>query len=357
MHKKQQIGSLTLLLVIAVSILSGICTSVTTTALVPFFWGRSLTNQILIIILFSLSWAAVIFMLISRFFLPRLLSSSIKYRANWLVIFLGSIFLFLKPISTSIISQSRVAITERIGFTNEFSKLIWFRSLGFSNAICISIIFFMVSILLIPGILIKNKNGERIFQNIPLFLILTVNYFNIVGNFNYRLAIWTEDVGTILVPYYFKNPTFYANDLWMRISWRTDLASLPTMITTFLYLVFNFKPEIPTFFLFYIQLVLIYFAVFRLALVMTKKREIAWLSTFFAFSATPWDWNIAALVPPMTAVYSQNLALPLIIFAASYFLENRFGLSMVLLGVAGLIHPTLTIGMIAILGLYLLWRS
>ena len=215
----------------------------------------------------------------------------------------------------------------------------------------------MVSILLIPGILIKNKNGERIFQNIPLFLILTVNYFNIVGNFNYRLAIWTEDVGTILVPYYFKNPTFYANDLWMRISWRTDLASLPTMITTFLYLVFNFKPEIPTFFLFYIQLVLIYFAVFRLALVMTKKREIAWLSTFFAFSATPWDWNIAALVPPMTAVYSQNLALPLIIFAASYFLENRFGLSMVLLGVAGLIHPTLTIGMIAILGLYLLWRS
>jgi hypothetical protein len=248
----------------------------------------------------------------------------------------------------------------------------WASILMLAYAILILFIIFTGLVWLVPQRLLERLQNDwlpewlsaarTLLENpathyVILALLAGAYTMFIIGDIGVHIAHWNDDIGTISVPHYLKNPERFSQDMFMVTMWRFELVSLPAMITTLLYLTAEIPPAMSAIVIVYLQNILSILAVYRLARVLLRNKQAAWLTAVFCFAFLPWEWNIAALAGLHNVVYSQNLSLPIILFAAAYLLERKRLAAMILMGLSGLIHPTLTLIMIAILGMYYILQA
>ena len=185
-----------------------------------------------------------------------------------------------------------------------------------------------------------------------LWLVLTGMTLILIGSWKVRVAMTYAGDGPILYAHYFNNPERFRGDLLETYGHEQVWATAQNLIPAVSFSYLGIDPANTAWLLVYLQNVLLGAAVFRLAKVVTGRSDVAWLSVFFTYAATIWQWNLACYGNLMWSPYAGHLAAPFLIYAMSYAYQRRDMLVGVHLAIAATIHPTLAICTASILGLY-----
>ncbi len=189
-----------------------------------------------------------------------------------------------------------------------------------------------------------------------LFVVLCLNTVLLIRDFEVRPAIWNGDDGPAPYANYMKNPHKYEADAFIKNWIYPASGTMQNWLTAFLYVHFNISPIVMGFFLVFLQNVLLGFAVFRYSFIVTKCRDVAWLSVCFTMLAKPYTWNLAQFGDLMYMPYAAHLALPFLVYAASYAIEDKHIKSTVSLLIGCLFHPVVGSFSVVMIGCYWIWR-
>jgi hypothetical protein len=202
---------------------------------------------------------------------------------------------------------------------------------------------------------------------LDLILVVFVIAYGLVGmrNFELRMANLHEDDGPILYAHAFKNPALFEGDFQVgaSLSLRTYfkvITSAMVWLPALLWRYLNADPYSTTWLITLVQGLSIGLSIYLLTLVVVREHLAATLAAIFAYIATPWGWAPANygtgsgwnFVP-----YPAHLALGPVLLAFACLIRRRDKATLLLLIVAGLIHPTLTLYACAIVGIYWLWEG
>jgi hypothetical protein len=263
--------------------------------------------------------------------------------------------------------QERVEFPIRQQFApleNERSKTLLVLFLGLS--ISIISLFFLVPLFLFENSANNPKAQKEpiwrifdFFSRIPpiwtniLFVLLCVliGYLQI-GNFQGRLASIHGDDGPVVYSYFFAHPEQFSNDIIATYGYQQVFATIQNLVPALLYKYLSISPELPTLFLVYAQFILLGLSARRLSKIITGKEIVGWLTALFIFGASPWDWNLANYGNVMFIPYAGHLVMPFILFAFSDLIEEKNKRAMGWLFIGGLIHPTLVLYAIGMIGIY-----
>lgn len=190
-----------------------------------------------------------------------------------------------------------------------------------------------------------------------LLIVLCLNTVLLIGDFKVRPAIWNGDDGPAPYANYMKNPHKYEVDAGIKNWIYPASGTMQNWLTAILYLHLNVSPIIMGYFLVFLQNVLLGFAIFRYSFIITKRKDVAWLSACFTMFAKPYTWNLAQFGELMYMPYAAHLALPFFVYAASYSIEDKFIKSAVLLLIGCLYHPVVGAYSVAMIGCYWIWQS
>lgn len=195
------------------------------------------------------------------------------------------------------------------------------------------------------------------YQYILILIILSLFTALLINDVTVRQAQTGGDDGPIAISYYVKYPENFKTDVYMKTWQYTSLASMINWLPAILFKELDFPPEFSATILIFLQNILLGFAMFRYARVVTKRWDIAWLSICFTIIAKPYTWNLGIFGDVMWMPYAGHLALPFIIFAVSYTVENKFMKSLFPLIIAVLIHPAYSLFTIFMIGGFWLWQN
>jgi hypothetical protein len=190
----------------------------------------------------------------------------------------------------------------------------------------------------------------------PLLLLLLLSGLMVLrtGDFGVRLAM-NDDIVPVSYAYYWEQPARFSRDILSTYARDYTLSSLSNWLPALLLRAIDLPPETSAWALLYLQNVLLGLAIWRYTRLVTRQAGLAWLAVLFAYAAQPWCWNLANYASKLFAPYPGQLALPILLFAACAVWEGRRGWAVGWLALGGLIHPSLTLYMLAIVGLYWLW--
>jgi len=174
-----------------------------------------------------------------------------------------------------------------------------------------------------------------------LAIVLLVHVAIIIGDFKVLPAVWNVDSGPVAYANYARDPGRYQADVRMSAWGQAAGVSLQNRVALFLQERFGVRPIVPTFAFIFCQHILLGFAVFSYARVVSSRFDVAWLSVCFTFLAKPYAWNPGIFGDQMHASYAAHLALPFAVYGFSRCLENRPRSATVFLLLAGLCHPLL----------------
>ena len=193
------------------------------------------------------------------------------------------------------------------------------------------------------------KSRSRLLS-LLLLLFLSLMTVLHIGDFNVRLANTHGDDNPVVYAYFLQDPARFEGDILTTYGHAVASGSLQNWLPAVLLQTLGLPPEIPAWVFFYLQNVLLGFAVLLYARRVTGRNDIAWLTVFFTYTAQPMKWNLANYGFGNRSPYAGHLALPIIIFAAAAAVEGHFLRVVGLLVLSGLIHPSLTLYMVVIVG-------
>jgi hypothetical protein len=176
------------------------------------------------------------------------------------------------------------------------------------------------------------------------------------GDFSVRLAS-NDDIIPLSYAYYWEYPERFARDILSTYARDYTLSTLSNWLPALLLRAVRLAPETSSWALLYLQNALLGLAAWRYTWLATRRAGLAWLAVFFAYAAQPWCWNLANYGSKLFAPYPGQLALPFLLFAACAVLEGRSRRVIGWLALSGLIHPSLTLYMLAVVGVYWLWAG
>jgi hypothetical protein len=192
-------------------------------------------------------------------------------------------------------------------------------------------------------------------EGLLLLIILSLMTWLLIGDFQVRLANVFADDGPVVYAYLMQNPHRFDGDILATYGYSNCIGTIQNWLPALLLRAVGLSPSIPVWIFICLQNVLLGFAILKFVQLVTKSREIAWLAIFFSLAATPWRWNLANFSTAMQYPYAGHLVLPFLILAAAWILEGRLFLGLLVLTLSGLIHPSLTLYAVLILGLF--WSS
>lgn len=190
-----------------------------------------------------------------------------------------------------------------------------------------------------------------------LAILVGISTHLLIGDLGVRLANTSSDEGLVAFSYFLKFPERFAQDEGLR-NWAP--AALVSMMNWLPALLFKYAGVPPEFFygLFvYAQNILLALAMYRLAMVMTGSRESALISAIFTLAFRPHWWNMGLFADIDWMPYGAWLALPFLIYAGAYALDQRTTKMACMLLIGGLVHPILGLFAGAIFGGYWLLLS
>lgn len=190
------------------------------------------------------------------------------------------------------------------------------------------------------------------FEFLLLFALLCLHTAFLIGDQNVRLANTSSDISPVAFTYYLSNPENFATDMVMKTQVPSFLGSMQNWLPFLLFHYFGFPPEMSALFLVYLQNVMLGLAMFHLAMVVSSRREVAWLSVLFLLAFRPDWWNLAVYGDLNWMPYAGHLAFPFLIYAFSFAIENRTYKTFFFLILGALFHPGLTIYATAMIGAY-----
>ena len=204
---------------------------------------------------------------------------------------------------------------------------------------------------------LKEIRNGKLIQFSILLAFLLLNSYLLIGDSEIRLATSTGDESPINYAYYMKFPERFVNDVSMKHKYFTGISALQNWSTALLFTHLNFNPEILSILWVYTQNILLGFAIFKFAKNVTKSQEIAWLSVVFIMAFRPHWWNLMLHADLDFRATSQHLALPFLIYAASFLLEEKLYPTIICIAAGGLFHPTFSALMIPMAGIYWIFTS
>lgn len=193
-------------------------------------------------------------------------------------------------------------------------------------------------------------------QLVVLLLLLSLISILFVGDFKVRLANSGDWYNCVDFAYFLQDPARFKNDAISTYGHFFGASSIQYWLPALLLRTMHIPPEILTWFFTYLQNVLLGFALFYYASVVTGRRDIAWVTVFFAFTALPWRWNLANYENMMSFPYYGQLVLPFLIFAAAELIKGHAFRVVCLLVFSALIQASLTLQTAVIIGGFWLLR-
>jgi hypothetical protein len=179
-----------------------------------------------------------------------------------------------------------------------------------------------------------------------------ITTFLVIGHFGVRLANTSTDDGLVSYAYFFKFPELFARDASM-LNWGpAALASMLNWLPAVLFKYAEIPPEIFFWLFTFLQNILLAIAMYRLAMVMVRSREVALITAVFTLAFRPHWWNMGLFADLNWMPYGGWLALPFLVFAGALALEQRLTATAVMLLIGGLVHPILGLFTAAMIGTY-----
>jgi len=202
---------------------------------------------------------------------------------------------------------------------------------------------------------------------VDLLLAAFVIVYALVGmrNFELRMANLQEDDGPIFYAHAFRDPVLFEGDsahgLPMSLLVPTKvITSAMIWIPALLWRYLDIDPYMTTWLITLVQGLSIGLSIYVLTLAIVHERVVAALATIFAYVAAPWSWNLANYQATSSwnfLPYPANLAIAPVMLVFACLIYGRDRATLLLLIVAGLIHPSLALYACAIVGIYWLWEG
>jgi hypothetical protein len=202
---------------------------------------------------------------------------------------------------------------------------------------------------------------------INLLLIFFIFTYALIGmrNLDLRMANLHEDDGPILYAQVFKAPYLFEDDfqagapLQLRTLFLV-LSSAMNWTPALLWRYLDIDPYLTTWIITLVQILSFGLSIYVLTAAMSQERAVRVLAVVFAYSAGLWGWNPAnygSRSERFFSPYAAHLAIAPILLAFACLLHKRNKMALLLLTVAGLIHPNLALYAGAITGIYWLWQG
>ncbi|MBP7032766.1 MAG: hypothetical protein KBI32_02770 [Phycisphaerae bacterium] len=202
---------------------------------------------------------------------------------------------------------------------------------------------------------------------IDCLLIIFLVTCSLIGmwNFDVNMATLHEDDGPIFYSYAFKDPSLFEGDfpigfplsLLVPLKVMTSaMVWIPAMSWKYL----DIDPFLSTGILTALQGFLLGLSVYVFSFTLVRNRVAALLATVFMYASSPWTWAPAGFGNISTfhfLPYAATMATSPILFAFVCVLKKRVHWALLLLALAGLIHPGITLHACIILGICLLFRT
>ena len=166
------------------------------------------------------------------------------------------------------------------------------------------------------------------------------------------LAIAHAD--NVLTFYAFLNshPDSFSNDVagifgpaWLKNS---ILFWLPVVLNKFI----NLNPFGMNTFLTYLQVVLLGVSVFSLAREYSKNNILSFATSIFSMVLFIWNWNLASYGLVFHYSYYVTMILPFLIYAAIFYVREKYIVSYLMLVMAALLHPAIALYLLSSLFVY-----
>jgi len=190
-----------------------------------------------------------------------------------------------------------------------------------------------------------------------LVILAGISTHLLIGDLGVRLANTSSDEGLVAFSYFLKFPERFAQDESLRYWAPAALASMMNWLPALLFKYVGVPPEFFYGLFVYAQNILLALAMYRLAMVMTGSRESALISAIFTLAFRPHWWNMGLFADIDWMPYGAWLALPFMIYAGAYALDQRTTKMACMLLIGGLVHPILGLFAGAIFGVYWLLLS
>jgi hypothetical protein len=192
----------------------------------------------------------------------------------------------------------------------------------------------------------------RLLDQIAIAVLVALSTYLLIGDFGVRLANTASDDGLVGYAYFFKFPELFVQDARMLNMGPSMLSTMLNWLPAALFKYAGVPPEICFWLFTFLQNILLALAVYRLTIVMTQSRESAWIAAIFTLAFRPHWWNMGLFADVDWMPYGSWSALPFLVFAGSYALEQRLGWTAMTLLIGGLVHPILGLFAAAMIGAY-----
>ncbi len=200
-----------------------------------------------------------------------------------------------------------------------------------------------------------------------LLLLVLLSAYGVIGlwNFEVNMATLHEDDNPVFYALAYKDPSLFAGDypIGIPVSLLVPLkvaTSAMVWVPAILWRHLDVDPFLATGLLTLLQGVLLGLSVYVFTTCVVGRKDVAFLATLFAYSASPWTWapvnygngSLYHFVP-----YAATLATSLVLFSFASILKRREIMGLVLLTAAGLFHPGVTLHAAVILMLFYLFQG
>ena len=186
-------------------------------------------------------------------------------------------------------------------------------------------------------------------------ILLSLNTYFLIGDFQVRLANISSDDGLVAKAYVLSFPERFVHDALAKLQNQCGLASAMNWLPAELFKHFNVNPDFFALIFVYLQNILLGIGVFLVSVVLTGRRDVSWVSVALVTIAKPHWNNLASYGDLDWMAYAGHLAIPFILLSAYFLLKRKLFWGYSSLVVAAAIHPSLAIFFIAMLFVYFIF--
>lgn len=190
-----------------------------------------------------------------------------------------------------------------------------------------------------------------------LVILAGISTHLLIADLGVRLANTSSDEGLVAFSYFLKFPERFTQDEGLRYWAPAALVSMMNWLPALLFKYAGVPPEFFYGLFVYAQNILLALAMHHLAMVMTGSRESALISAVFTLAFRPHWWNMGLFADIDWMPYGAWLALPFLVYAGAYAIDQRTTKMTCMLLIGGLVHPILGLFTGAIFGAYWLLLS
>jgi len=208
------------------------------------------------------------------------------------------------------------------------------------------------------GVLFKAASEDNFllpaWSYAAVILIASVFTALLISSHDVRLIMAMADDSLLTHAEVYKYPERFKDDLQAQSFAQVGIVSLINWLPALAYKVFNISPKIFFFGFTYLHNILLALGIFVLAQNLYKKQLVSFFVVCLLLYWFPTNKNLAYYGGLFWQPYAGHLAQGILLFAAYWFLKGRLLWCLALLIPAAMIHPSQTLQMIGMLGIYAL---